>query len=108
VALAAMVLLAACAEQTGTTQLAECATAESRLAALGVDRSEIVSVLATADRAHEGSGVLARHAWVRLRSYDGYIVVRTDTGCSHNDAYATGNCRLPERSGSRAGAWGAN
>jgi hypothetical protein len=51
-----------------------------------------------ADRANEG-GIISRHAWARLKSCRGYIVVRLDTNCSHSDAYATGDCRLPAARG---------
>ena len=97
--LAAALALAACAEGTQTARSPDCATAEARLAEIGIPADDIVSILQTTERAQE-SGVISRHAWVRLKSCSGYVVIRLDSSCGPGgtDAYTTGNCRLPEKS----------
>jgi len=77
---------------------AECRTAEARLAALGIDSSEIERIDSVTDRGTEGA-IISRHAWARLKSCTGYVVVRLDADCNHSDPYTTGNCHLPQRRG---------
>ena len=91
--------LGACADMGQTARSPDCATPEARLAELGIPASDIVSILQTSERATEG-GLISRHAWARLKSCTGYVVVRLDSSCGPrgSDAYTTGNCRLPEKS----------
>jgi hypothetical protein len=87
------ITVAACTEMPSRWSAA-CASPEARFAALGLDTADIERIDVVVDRATEG-GVISRHAWARLKSCAGYIVVRLDTACDWNDAYTTGNCRLP-------------
>jgi hypothetical protein len=98
VPLALTIVLAACAE--GGFRSGDCATPQVRLAELGIDPSDIQSIEQYVERGPE-STVLRRDGWVKLKSCDGYVVVRLDTSCgpAGSAAYTTGNCRLPERRG---------
>jgi hypothetical protein len=95
--LVAALALSACADHMQTARGPDCATPEARLAELGVATDDIVSVLQTNERAV--GGVISRHAWVRLKSCSGYLVIRLDSSCGPrgSDPYTTGNCRLPEK-----------
>jgi hypothetical protein len=102
VSLAAVLALAACSGEAihiaGTAS--DCGTAQARLAQIGIPESDIVEITNTVERANE-MGILSRHAWARLKSCDGYVVVRTDSSCGRwgSQPYATGNCRVPEPRG---------
>lgn len=93
-ALAFALSIAACAALPDQ-RAAECRTPEARLAALGIASSDIDRIDSVADRANEG-GIISRHAWVRLKSCTGYVVVRLDSPCDHSDPYTTGDCQLPQ------------
>jgi hypothetical protein len=70
---------------------------EGRLAEIGVGMDDVDHVEFQVDRANEG-GILNRWAWAKMKSCDGYIVVRTSGGLGRRGSqpFATGNCRLPE------------
>ena len=70
---------------------------EGRLAEIGVNMADVADVEYTVDRANEG-GVINRWAWAKMKTCDGYIVVRTTGGLGPrgSEPYATGECRLPQ------------
>jgi hypothetical protein len=72
-------------------------SAEGRLAEIGVDMADVDHIEYQVERANEG-GILQRWAWAKMKSCDGYIVVRTSGGLGRrgSEPRATGNCRLPE------------
>ena len=98
--LAFMALLAGCGDIQYTGGPNDCGTAQARLAQLGIDPNDVAGVETQTERANEG-GVIRRWAWAKMKSCDGYVVVRTDGGCGPrgSDPYATGNCRIPEGHG---------
>jgi hypothetical protein len=96
--LALVVLVTACAEIQVAGSPNDCTSLENRLRELGVDPSDVADVETQVERASGEGGVLRRWAWAKMKSCDGYVVVRTDTGCGRrgSDPYTTGTCRLPE------------
>lgn len=72
-------------------------SAEGRLAEIGVNMSDVEGIEYQNERASEG-GVLNRWGWAKMKSCNGYIVVRTSGGLGPrgSEPYATGDCRLPQ------------
>jgi hypothetical protein len=72
-------------------------SAEGRLTEIGVNMADVDHIEYQVERANEG-GILQRWAWAKMKSCDGYIVVRTSGGLGRHgsEPHATGNCRLPE------------
>ena len=70
---------------------------EGRLAEIGVGMDDVADVEYQVEHGSEG-GVLNRWAWAKMKSCDGYIVVRTSGGYGRrgSEPRATGSCRLPE------------
>ena len=69
-----------------------------RLAEIGVSMEDVDHVEFQVERANEG-GILNSWAWARMKTCDGFIVVRTSGGLgpSGSQPYATGECRLPQQ-----------
>jgi hypothetical protein len=72
---------------------------EGRLAEIGVSMADVESVEFVNERGGEGA-VLNRWAWAKMKTCDGYIVVRTSSGLGRNGSapYATDSCVLPDQS----------
>ena len=89
--------LAACGDAQVTFG-PERGSVEGRLAEIGVSMDDVDHVEFQTERANEG-GILNRWAWAKMKTCDGYIVVRTSGGLgrSGSQPYATGSCRLPEQ-----------
>ena len=90
--------LVACGDVYVVGTASDCTTVPARLSELGIDPNDVAQIEFTAERGQEGA-ILKRWGWAKMKSCDGYVVVRTDTGCGPrgSDPYTTGNCRLPER-----------
>jgi len=99
-AIATALALGACGQPVGGPGGPSRSSVEGRLLEIGVDMADVDQVEYTVERASEG-GVKDRWAWAKIKSCDGYIVVRTTGGLgrSGSQPYATGNCRLPEPRG---------
>ena len=96
--LALALSVTACGDIHVAGTASDCTTVAARLAELGIDPNDVAEVEYQTERGQEGA-VLKRWAWAKMKSCDGYVVVRTDTGCGRrgSDPYGTGNCRLPEK-----------
>lgn len=96
-AVAAALALGSCVQHVGGPDGPDRASVEGRLLEIGVAWADVDHIEYTVDRANEG-GVINRWAWAKMKTCDGYIVVRTTGGLgrSGSEPYATGNCRLPE------------
>jgi hypothetical protein len=95
--LTATFALGGCADGVVVSGGTDRGSAQGRLAEIGVDMSDVERIEFTVDRMPE-AGVIDRWAWAKMKTCDGYIVVRTSGGYgrSGSQPYATGNCRLPE------------
>jgi hypothetical protein len=95
--LAAMLVLGACADGVQVSAGSDRGSVQGRLTEIGVDMADVESVEFTVERGEEG-GIMNRWAWAKMKTCDGYIVVKTSGGYgrSGSQPYATGSCRLPE------------
>jgi hypothetical protein len=93
--------LGACEGTQIGTAASDRGSVQGRLAEIGVDMADVEGIEFTVVRGSEEAGVIDRWAWAKMKSCDGYIVVRTSGGLgrSGSQPYATGNCRLPEPRG---------
>jgi len=80
----------------GPTQSFE-SSAQARLDALGIPRSDVESIELGVERAQESGVITDRAAWVRLKTCRGYVVMNLDRYNEVRDVYTTGNCQLPGR-----------
>jgi len=98
--LAFIALLAGCGDIQYAGSPNDCGTAQARLAQLGINANDIERIEIQNERGEEGA-ILQRYAWAKMKSCDGYVVVRTSAGCgiSGSQPYTTGNCRIPEKRG---------
>ena len=64
-----------------------------RLAALGVDPSQIKGVEVYRESTQEG-GLQGYKGWVRLQGCKGHAVIDFDTSCRPYQVYTTGDCRI--------------
>jgi len=99
-AVAAALALGACVQSVGGPGGPSRSSVEGRLMEIGVDMADVDHVEYTVERGSEGA-VINRWAWAKMKTCDGYIVVKTTGGLgrSGSQSYATGNCRLPEPKG---------